>query len=202
MTTSSTALTPRTWPAVFVGTAGITSAPGWRGGAARSGMRKPLPSWPWTALAEHRLWKGPTSDPGRPDNGVVHRSVTALLLSPGMIEVHDAWARSVHENHSIWRAGSPAAGDVRAVASADSESMTKAYEYTMLLLASASDHLRAIADLLAPKHGFLPSFTLARALLEASARAWYLLDPDIGCDERLRRYVNERLSACVSISGC
>jgi len=34
---------------------------------------------------------------------------------------------------------------------------------------------------------------LARALAEASARSWYLLEPDIGPLERVRRLMNDRL---------
>jgi hypothetical protein len=115
-------------------------------------------------------------------------------LSSGFISIHDAFEQTLKENHSTWKYDSPAARDV-AAAGASSGEMTTAYEYVLLLLASASHHLRAIADLLAHEYGFFPNFTLARVTLEAAARAWYLMDPDIEGEERLRRYLNERLSS-------
>jgi hypothetical protein len=148
--------------------------------------RMPIISERALAKSEHQILVGRTICAVLP-------AVAAVLLSPRLIKVHDAYQETAQQNHSTWRADSPAARDVMAVAAADRQAMTRTYEYTILLLASASDHLRAIADLLGHRHGFFPNFSLARAVLEAAARAWYLLDPEIDCDERLRRYLNERL---------
>jgi len=63
----------------------------------------------------------------------------------------------------------------------------------LLPLASATDHLATLADVLRSPRGFFASYTLARGALEASSRTWYLLAPGIAPDERARRRVNERL---------
>jgi ppGpp synthetase/RelA/SpoT-type nucleotidyltranferase len=137
-------------------------------------------------VTEHQASDRRTIGPVLPD-------LAAVMLSPGLIKIHEAYQQAVQENRSIWRPDSPAAQDVLAVPAADTEAMAKAYEYSTLLLTSAVDHLRAIADLVGHKHGFFPSISLARAVVEAAARAWYLLEPDIDCAERFRRYLNDQL---------
>lgn len=64
------------------------------------------------------------------------------------------------------------------------------------LCIAASDHLMAMAELLeSDEVGAFSLYTVARGVLEASARAWYLIDPDANTSERVRRYMNEELWA-------
>lgn len=61
----------------------------------------------------------------------------------------------------------------------------------VLLILSAADHLRAMADAMAERT-FAP-MTLARSVLESSARAWFNAAPDADSRERVRRHMNARL---------
>ena len=72
------------------------------------------------------------------------------------------------------------------------------YDYLVraaaLAASSASQHGQAFAECLTNRRP-LPGFTLARAGAESAGRAAYLLEPDIGARERLRRTANELLYA-------
>lgn len=57
----------------------------------------------------------------------------------------------------------------------------------------AIDHVRALAAVLQPPTGIAVIPTHLRIILDTTARAWWMFDPDIDVDERHRRAVNERL---------
>lgn len=59
---------------------------------------------------------------------------------------------------------------------------------------SARDHLLALADAIESGRPFA-AVTLARAVAESSARAWFLLQPNIEPQERVRRLLNDILFA-------
>lgn len=58
----------------------------------------------------------------------------------------------------------------------------------------AQDHLLALQRLLPPPFQVFPICTLARSALEASARAWWLLDPSISARKRVARTMTDRLA--------
>jgi hypothetical protein len=52
-----------------------------------------------------------------------------------------------------------------------------AYSIATMKLAAARDHVSSLAQLIAPDPAPFATAAVARALLETSARAWWLLDP-------------------------
>src|SRR5829696_868557 len=65
----------------------------------------------------------------------------------------------------------------------------------------AQDHLLALQRLLPPPFQVFPICTLARSALEASARAWWLLDPSISARKRVARTMTDRLAGLLHAKG-
>lgn len=63
------------------------------------------------------------------------------------------------------------------------------------LIEGTLDHLRSIAVLLQEERSTRSPIALSRISLEASARAWHLLDPDLDPAERMFRCINAELDA-------
>jgi hypothetical protein len=55
------------------------------------------------------------------------------------------------------------------------------------------DHLDSLGLLLSSPGGLMASHTVARSVLDIATKPWFLLEPDIGVRERVRRYMNYRL---------
>jgi hypothetical protein len=74
------------------------------------------------------------------------------------------------------------------------EPVTMAYGFGFMRLGVAGDDLSSLAQLLRKRepHAF-GTATLARGVVEASARGWHLFDPDIGARKRVARAMSERL---------
>jgi hypothetical protein len=68
-----------------------------------------------------------------------------------------------------------------------------AYLSAALPLASAEDHLLLLAHAIASGPVQYAYSTVARGAMEASGRAWWLLDPDVEDSRRLGRYMTDRL---------
>jgi hypothetical protein len=64
-----------------------------------------------------------------------------------------------------------------------------------MVLGGAQDHLRGLESLLVAESSVYAPMTVARALLESAARAWWLLDPAIEARERISRALTERLKS-------
>ena len=67
--------------------------------------------------------------------------------------------------------------------------------YASMVLDGAHDHVVGLENLLAAKESAYAPQTVARALLEGAARAWWLLDPAIGGRERACWVFTERLES-------
>jgi Golgi nucleoside diphosphatase len=92
------------------------------------------------------------------------------------------YAKSVNGNTA--RASSPAAwentGGVRLQGDWSSNPVLDANLSAGLLANSASDHVQGLAAVLRMESsGIFPTYTVARGLVDAAARAWYLLEPRI-----------------------
>ena len=79
-------------------------------------------------------------------------------------------------------------------------SLPDAYRQGAMHLLQAEDHCFALAELIRTKRSFACD-PVARALAENSARAWFLLEPGVHPDERVRRLLNERLWAAQEYSA-
>lgn len=64
-----------------------------------------------------------------------------------------------------------------------------------MVLGGAHDHVIGLENLLAAQSSTYAPHTVARALLEGAARAWWLLDPAIDGRERACRGFTERLAS-------
>src|SRR6266540_267898 len=74
------------------------------------------------------------------------------------------------------------------------EPVEGAYSLARLALYCAEDHLLAIEQLLRVEDVQRYAIeTIVRTVIEASARAWWLLDPAIDVQERVARFMTERL---------
>ncbi len=62
-----------------------------------------------------------------------------------------------------------------------------------LRLTVAEDHLGAIATLIRQGRIVYATYSLARTAAEVASRAWYLLDPDMSLERRVRAGISERL---------
>jgi hypothetical protein len=60
---------------------------------------------------------------------------------------------------------------------------------------AAMDHLDSLGLLLTSPGGLMASHTVARSTLDIATKPWFLLEPDIGARERVRRYMNYRLQS-------
>lgn len=67
-------------------------------------------------------------------------------------------------------------------------------------LFAAEDHLEALARLLEDQSFAYAPASLARTALETSARAWWLLEPNIGARGRAARAMTERLGSLIKAS--
>jgi hypothetical protein len=115
-------------------------------------------------------------------------------LSDALVWLVEAYERVRAANPSTWTPGSPAETEVaRDTGRWGPGTVRNAHVDALLPMASASDHLGTLADVLRSSRGIFASYTLARGAVEAASRTWYLLAPDLGPDERARRRVNERL---------
>jgi len=100
-----------------------------------------------------------------------HRVTYKLAARPGSIasgEEKDAPSQGLHD-----------------------DSYVGAYSISRLMIVVAEGHLEAMRPVLPDKRFGIS--VLARAALEASARAWWHLEPNVGIRERTRRYLSERL---------
>jgi hypothetical protein len=61
-------------------------------------------------------------------------------------------------------------------------------------LLAAEDHLRGLRAVLADGSATLAALSMSRAVLEAAARAWWLLDPGIDARTRVARGMTDRLA--------
>ncbi|MGW6739359.1 hypothetical protein ACWGDX_01225 [Streptomyces sp. NPDC055025] len=57
------------------------------------------------------------------------------------------------------------------------------------------DHLDGLGMLFTSPSGLMASHTVARSALDIATKPWFLLEPDIGARERVRRYMNYRLQS-------
>lgn len=114
-------------------------------------------------------------------------------LADTLVSLHAACSEIWRHPGSAWTSQSPAGREIDGAEQWPTQIIEDAYGYVLGLIDSAADHLRAIADLLYQPHGFLPNITLARSVVELSARVCYLVEPDIGWRERARRFMNERI---------
>ncbi|MFE5240447.1 MULTISPECIES: hypothetical protein [unclassified Streptomyces] len=57
------------------------------------------------------------------------------------------------------------------------------------------DHLDGLAVLFTSPSGLMASHTVARSTLDIATKPWFLLEPEIGSRERVRRYMNYRLQS-------
>jgi hypothetical protein len=114
-------------------------------------------------------------------------------LADTLASLHAACSGVWRNPGPAWTSQSPTGREIDSAEQWCTHIIEETYSYVLAILDSAADHLRAMADLLYQPHGFLPDITLARSVVELSARARYLLEPDIGWRERARRYMNERL---------
>lgn len=67
------------------------------------------------------------------------------------------------------------------------------YEIAAAQLAAAEDHMDSMAHLLAHRKGQIATLVLARAAIEASARASYMIDPTISEKDRASAVLGERI---------
>ena len=70
---------------------------------------------------------------------------------------------------------------------------TDTLSFAAIMLGGAHDHVIGLENLLAAQSSMYSPHTVARALLEGAARAWWLLDPTIDGRERACRVLTERL---------
>jgi hypothetical protein len=110
-----------------------------------------------------------------------------------------------HSRSSFELYGSgPVVGSLAAVEISSSEAQALSPEWNQHLvfdafgmsifrLHAAADHLHTLSLALGPPPMVFSVFTLARAVLEIGARAWWLLDPTIGARERAARHLTENL---------
>lgn len=117
-------------------------------------------------------------------------------MANGLANLHRALEETRQENDSNWLPDSPAASAVAAAAGTPwgSKRIVSAYLDNQLLMLSAGDHLRSLAELMRNREfGIYSLFTLARAAAEAAARLWHIYEPDLVTEERARRAANETL---------
>lgn len=67
------------------------------------------------------------------------------------------------------------------------------YEIAAAQLAAAEDHMDSMAHLLTHRRGHIATLVLARAAIEASARASYMIDPAIPKADRASAVIGERI---------
>jgi hypothetical protein len=98
----------------------------------------------------------------------------------------------------IARPGSPAHMEIRDTdldGPEPAESVRAAYQPAGLLLTAGTHLLGCIAQLMQPPIGILGYQIIERSVLEVSARAWWLLEPDLGGRKRVSRAWTEQLFA-------
>ena len=99
--------------------------------------------------------------------------------------------------------GSQAATEIRAAEELADEwsqnPLKQVLDIAALQLAAAEDYLTALSLLLSQDVAFSP-FVMSRAALEAAARAWHLLDPEIDARERVARGMTERLHGLAEVA--
>jgi hypothetical protein len=106
------------------------------------------------------------------------RATNPLLASPG--SVLDQQLRAEQDLSCEW----------------DSAPVARAVFIGSLQLLAAEQHLVALALILGKTDLTWPVVTLLRSILEASARAWWLLDPALQPLERVGRAMSEELYSC------
>jgi hypothetical protein len=70
---------------------------------------------------------------------------------------------------------------------------TYAFPMALRALIAAEDHALSVRELLSSEESMLGTLVACRAAIEASGRAFYLLDPTIDARERIRRNLAERV---------
>jgi hypothetical protein len=94
-------------------------------------------------------------------------------------------------HHYLPAPGSVAALEIEAGGSFATDTLSAA----AMVLGGAHDHVVGLHNLLDAQSSVYAPLTVARALLEGAARAWWLLDPTIDGRERACRVLTERLAS-------
>jgi hypothetical protein len=94
-------------------------------------------------------------------------------------------------HHYLPAPGSVAAREIAAGGSLATDTLS----FAAMVLGGAHDHVIGLENLLAAQSSVYAPHTVARALLEGAARAWWLLDPVIEGRERACRVLTERLAS-------
>ncbi|MEU8717929.1 hypothetical protein [Streptomyces sp. NPDC048663] len=70
-----------------------------------------------------------------------------------------------------------------------------AYLGAIARVPAVMDHLDALGVLFASPGGLMASYTVARSVLDIATKSWFLLEPEVGARERVRRHMNYRLQS-------
>jgi hypothetical protein len=95
--------------------------------------------------------------------------------------------------------GSLAAAEVESPEAAElapeweSSMVYNAFGWATLRIVAAVDHLRSLSRLLAPPPAIFATYSVGRAVLELTARVYWLLDPELGVRARAARHISEDL---------
>ena len=81
------------------------------------------------------------------------------------------------------------------------EAVHTAMSLASLKLTAAKDHILSVHKLLVPPHSLYGLAVMARASVEASAKAFWLLDPNISVRERVGRSLGEQLYSAEEASS-
>lgn len=122
-------------------------------------------------------------------------------MAAALARLHDAYyiqhGRTAHLGE-MHMPGSPADLECAQEPYADVWGPTPTRDATidvLLPVMAALDHLKAMETLLASPGSVYAPLTLARSVMEISAQVWYLVEPEIGPEERAIRHVNRRLQS-------
>lgn len=120
-------------------------------------------------------------------------------LGRSLTDICDAYrACRLGASPSIFADGSPAAieSSTEPLAGAWGDTPTAdANRSVLLFIEAVVDHLRGMATLFADATTLYAPFTVARSAMEIAAQSWYLLEPEVGAEERALRGINMRLRA-------
>lgn len=97
------------------------------------------------------------------------------------------FANALHEATNFLPAKSSQAAGEFQTTEADRAEIETAYSLAATLLMAAENHLEGVSRLLVEPLTHYGLFAVCRAAMENSARAWWLLDPEIAVNERAAR---------------
>lgn len=125
----------------------------------------------------------------RDETAAVRRRIVVLCTTlRGFANCAESYQRL---HHYLPVPGSVAAREIEAGGSLATDTLSSA----AMVLGGAHDHVIGLENLLAAQSSVYAPHTVARALLEGAARAWWLLDPAIDGRERACRGFTERLAS-------